>query len=186
VSPAPSPPPLLQGINNDLDAETNLPQVASPVRQTEFIPLGDVAAVAEADAAIDVDADVDDIDDAVAEFGSPFEFPALVPVAELIQPANMLVLFDLLKPTNPPHITDLVWALLMLIPTDKQMLSDMDGDNVEQVRESWAASGAAYQGGGSMMTYKTTVCSTIMRVAGSATSAMRKPQTEKRVRNDEA
>jgi predicted membrane chloride channel (bestrophin family) len=41
-------------------------------------------------------------------------------------------------------------------------------------------------GGGSMMTYKTDVRATIMRVAGSATSAMRKPQTTKRVRNDEA
>jgi hypothetical protein len=39
---------------------------------------------------------------------------------------------------------------------------------------------------GSMMTYKTVMCLTIMRVAGSATSAMRKPQTSKRVRNDEA
>jgi hypothetical protein len=39
---------------------------------------------------------------------------------------------------------------------------------------------------GSMMTYKTYTNSTIMRVAGSATSAMRKPQTDKRVRNDEA
>jgi hypothetical protein len=37
-----------------------------------------------------------------------------------------------------------------------------------------------------MMTYKTRSTSTIMRVAGSATSAMRKPQTIKRVRNDEA
>jgi COP9 signalosome complex subunit 4 len=41
-------------------------------------------------------------------------------------------------------------------------------------------------GGGSMMTYKTTASATIMRVAGSATSAMRKPQIDKRVRNDEA
>jgi ATP-dependent DNA helicase HFM1/MER3 len=39
---------------------------------------------------------------------------------------------------------------------------------------------------GSMMTYKTTSACTIMRVAGSATSAMRKPQILKRVRNDEA
>jgi cation transport ATPase len=39
---------------------------------------------------------------------------------------------------------------------------------------------------GSMMTYKTRLAYTIMRVAGSATSAMRKPQNEKRVRNDEA
>jgi IMP and pyridine-specific 5'-nucleotidase len=45
---------------------------------------------------------------------------------------------------------------------------------------------AAYQGGGSMMTYKTCRRPTIMRVAGSATSAMRKPQTGERVRNDEA
>jgi hypothetical protein len=34
-----------------------------------------------------------------------------------------------------------------------------------------------------MMTYKTPWPYTIMRVAGSATSAMRKPQREKRVRN---
>jgi hypothetical protein len=47
------------------------------------------------------------------------------------------------------------------------------------------ASEAAYQGGGSMMTYKTSTITTIMRVAGSATSAMRKPQSLKRVRNDE-
>jgi hypothetical protein len=40
--------------------------------------------------------------------------------------------------------------------------------------------------GGSMMTYKTRRGQTIMRVAGSATSAMRKPQIVKRVRNDEA
>jgi hypothetical protein len=40
--------------------------------------------------------------------------------------------------------------------------------------------------GVSMMTYKTRTVVTIMRVAGSATSAMRKPQTWKRVRNDEA
>jgi hypothetical protein len=39
---------------------------------------------------------------------------------------------------------------------------------------------------GSMMTYKTLCSFTIMRVAGSATSAMRKPQILKRVRNDEA
>jgi hypothetical protein len=39
---------------------------------------------------------------------------------------------------------------------------------------------------GSMMTYKTVEPLTIMRVAGSATSAMRKPQRGKRVRNDEA
>ena len=39
---------------------------------------------------------------------------------------------------------------------------------------------------GSMMTYKTARSVTIMRVAGSATSAMRKPQKRKRVRNDEA
>jgi hypothetical protein len=39
---------------------------------------------------------------------------------------------------------------------------------------------------GSMMTYKTCGTPTIMRVAGSATSAMRKPQNDKRVRNDEA
>jgi vesicle coat complex subunit len=39
---------------------------------------------------------------------------------------------------------------------------------------------------GSMMTYKTPSRRTIMRVAGSATSAMRKPQILKRVRNDEA
>jgi hypothetical protein len=37
-----------------------------------------------------------------------------------------------------------------------------------------------------MMTYKTPLSRTIMRVAGSATSAMRKPQNVKRVRNDEA
>ena len=49
-----------------------------------------------------------------------------------------------------------------------------------------SASEAAYQGGGSMMTYKTCRLATIMRVAGSATSAMRKPQIHKRVRNDEA
>jgi magnesium-transporting ATPase (P-type) len=48
------------------------------------------------------------------------------------------------------------------------------------------ASGAVYQGGGSMMTYKTPRAHTIMRVAGSATSAMRKPQKHKRVRNDKA
>jgi fatty acid desaturase (delta-4 desaturase) len=49
-----------------------------------------------------------------------------------------------------------------------------------------SASEAAYQGGGSMMTYKTSCPVTIMRVAGSATSALRKPQNVKRVRNDEA
>jgi uncharacterized membrane protein YheB (UPF0754 family) len=47
-------------------------------------------------------------------------------------------------------------------------------------------SGGAGRSRGSMMTYKTRGCSTIMRVAGSATSAMRKPQNGKRVRNDEA
>jgi cullin-4 len=49
------------------------------------------------------------------------------------------------------------------------------------------ASGAGTKSrGGSMMTYKTTSPLTIMRVAGSATSDMRKPQILKRVRNDEA
>jgi hypothetical protein len=42
------------------------------------------------------------------------------------------------------------------------------------------------QRGGSLMTYKTRSWSTIMRVAGSAASAMRKPQKVNRVRNDEA
>jgi hypothetical protein len=46
--------------------------------------------------------------------------------------------------------------------------------------------GAGRGGRGSMMTYKTVGTHTIMRVAGSATSAMRKPQIVKRVRNDEA
>jgi hypothetical protein len=46
-----------------------------------------------------------------------------------------------------------------------------------------SASEAAYQGGDSMMTYKTRTGCTIMRVAGSATSAMRKPHINKRVRN---
>jgi hypothetical protein len=41
-------------------------------------------------------------------------------------------------------------------------------------------------GGFAMMTYKTGRCLTKMRVAGSATSAMRKPQMQNRVRNDEA
>jgi hypothetical protein len=61
-------------------------------------------------------------------------------------------------------------------------------DRVQGVGQvvSGRASGAAYQGGGSMMTYKTPGLVTIMRVAGSATSAMRKPQIGKRVRNDEA
>jgi hypothetical protein len=54
------------------------------------------------------------------------------------------------------------------------------------VRFERSASEAAYQGGGSMMTYKKVMVVTIMRVAGSATSAMRKPQIRKRVRNDEA
>jgi short-subunit dehydrogenase len=48
------------------------------------------------------------------------------------------------------------------------------------------ASGASTRRRGSMMTYKTPGDGTIMRVAGSATSAMRKPQRRKRVRNDEA
>jgi hypothetical protein len=51
----------------------------------------------------------------------------------------------------------------------------------EQVHEE-----ASTKRRGSMMTYKTNMALTIMRVAGSATSAMRKPQTSKRVRNDEA
>ena len=46
--------------------------------------------------------------------------------------------------------------------------------------------GGAKERTGSMMTYKTQDPITIMRVAGSATSAMRKPQIFKRVRNDEA
>jgi ATP-binding cassette subfamily F protein 1 len=57
---------------------------------------------------------------------------------------------------------------------------------MEEVRSERGASEAAYQGGGSMMTYKKVWLSTTMRVAGSATSAMRKPQRCKRVRNDEA
>jgi hypothetical protein len=48
------------------------------------------------------------------------------------------------------------------------------------------AKGAGRRRRGSMMTCKTHVDLTIMRVAGSATSAMRKPQIFKRVRNDEA
>jgi hypothetical protein len=59
-------------------------------------------------------------------------------------------------------------------------------EEVRKVSPSEAAGEAAYQGGGSMMTYKTELLETIMRVAGSATSAMRKPQSRKRVRNDEA
>jgi hypothetical protein len=47
------------------------------------------------------------------------------------------------------------------------------------------ASGASTKEG-SMMTYKTHTGHTIMRVAGSATSAMRKSQIDSRVRNDEA
>jgi (E)-4-hydroxy-3-methylbut-2-enyl-diphosphate synthase len=68
-----------------------------------------------------------------------------------------------------------------------------DGVLVEPATKDFAiscvrvrASGAAYQGGGSMMTYKKSSAGTIMRVAGSATSAMRKPQSLNRVRNDEA
>jgi serine/threonine-protein kinase OSR1/STK39 len=48
------------------------------------------------------------------------------------------------------------------------------------------AGGGGEEERGSMMTYKNPWSPTIMRVAGSATSAMRKPQSEKRVRNDEA
>jgi hypothetical protein len=48
------------------------------------------------------------------------------------------------------------------------------------------ATGCARRRRGSMMTYKMSISMTIMRVAGSATSAMRKPQIGKRVRNDEA
>jgi superfamily II DNA/RNA helicase len=60
-------------------------------------------------------------------------------------------------------------------------------ENLGRFREGeWSA----VRGGGrrrsSMMTYKNSCALTIMRVAGSATSAMRKPQTDKRVRNDEA
>jgi CCR4-NOT transcription complex subunit 1 len=63
----------------------------------------------------------------------------------------------------------------------------MNSENERKVRPSEARpSEAAYQGGGSMMTHKTAYPGTIMRVAGSATSAMRKPQMPKRVRNDEA
>jgi transcription-repair coupling factor (superfamily II helicase) len=51
-----------------------------------------------------------------------------------------------------------------------------------KVSPSGIASGARSRRG-SMMTYKTAVHVTIMRVAGSATSAMRKPQMTKRVRN---
>jgi hypothetical protein len=60
-----------------------------------------------------------------------------------------------------------------------------DSDWNPQVRPSEARAERA-QRGGSMMTYKKQLIFTIMRVAGSATSAMRKPQIVKRVRNDEA
>jgi fructose-bisphosphate aldolase class II len=69
---------------------------------------------------------------------------------------------------------------------DKPMKFVFHGGSGSSVTVRRGASGAAYQGGGSMMTYKTNTETTIMRVAGSATSAMRKPQRSKRVRNDEA
>jgi hypothetical protein len=66
------------------------------------------------------------------------------------------------------------------IPTPEKSSAEF---NAKVCRE-WR--GGREGGVGSMMTYKTAAGITIMRVAGSATSAMRKPQTPKRVRNDEA
>jgi tRNA uridine 5-carboxymethylaminomethyl modification enzyme len=62
-----------------------------------------------------------------------------------------------------------------------------DSEEVEAltVSSSEGGGGAANQEG-SMMTFKTPSPFTIMRVAGSATSAMLKPQKRKWVRNDDA
>jgi hypothetical protein len=69
-------------------------------------------------------------------------------------------------------------------PVEDQFLLWAVGEfGAEYVR---AQRGGGRRRGGSMMTYKTPWPYTIMRVAGSATSAMRKPQNNKRVRNDEA
>jgi hypothetical protein len=59
----------------------------------------------------------------------------------------------------------------------------LDDAKMRKVRLSEGERGEEW---GSMMTYKTCRRYTMMRVAGSATSAMRKPQKLKRVRNDEA
>jgi Fanconi anemia group D2 protein len=60
------------------------------------------------------------------------------------------------------------------------------GENALKKVRGGASEASAKEEWGSMMTYKTDSLDTIMRVAGSATSAMRKPQRTKRVRNDEA
>jgi hypothetical protein len=74
-------------------------------------------------------------------------------------------------------------AVVLTRPDHAPVLATAHAGDCRCVRGE--ASEAAYQGGGSMMTYKTYRNSTIMRVAGSATSAMRKPQNDKRVRNDD-
>jgi hypothetical protein len=81
-------------------------------------------------------------------------------------------------------------GLLMQLEAELSIFHNSVGDdrNGDHLTISCVlASGARGQmRGGSMMTYKTCCAYTIMRVAGSATSAMRKPQIRKRVRNDEA
>jgi hypothetical protein len=63
----------------------------------------------------------------------------------------------------------------------QSMYSGVSGSSKVRCREGGGGKRRAL-----MMTYKTHVPMTIMRVAGSATSAMRKPQRSKRMRNDEA
>jgi large subunit ribosomal protein L4e len=80
------------------------------------------------------------------------------------------------------------------IPTAEMTNADLtriiNSDEIQSVvnpmKVSASEAGGAGRSRGSMMTYKTRWCRTIMRVAGSATSAMRKPQSRKRVRNVEA
>jgi hypothetical protein len=125
-----------------------------------------------------LDADVDQRGSLVAEDKLRFDFTAK----------------KALTPEQLKRVEDLVNEQIeQKLVVDDQLVPLKEAQAVSGVRAVFGetcvaerASEAAYQGGGSMMTYKTGTGHTIMRVAGSATSAMRKPQSLKRVRNDEA
>jgi len=67
-----------------------------------------------------------------------FNHPVLSPIVVLLEPKNMDILFDLLRVTGNQELTNLVWSILMRIPTYKLLLSDMkEPSKVKGIWSKW-------------------------------------------------
>ena len=70
--------------------------------------------------------------------------PLLSPIAILLEQNNMEVLFKVLSVTGNQELTNLAWSLLMGIPTDKLLLSDMrEPSKVKGIWKKWLPNDAS-------------------------------------------